>query len=687
LNNSKRHKENVRHFFLSILFFITVLVFTPALHSQTSIFSLSSLFQDNMVLQRQCDAPIWGRGIPGVQVTIQTSWGKTVQTMVKSDSAWTVKVPTPKAGGPFQISIRHGSSLSVLRNVLVGEVWLCAGQSNMEMPLEGWPPSDTIMNSANEIEHALYPSIRLFSIMRAYEASPSSICVGSWLECSPIDARGFSATAFYFGKILYSSLKVPIGLINSSYGGTSVEAWMSQDELKSFEEFIGPLKKLDESKEGFGSLTQWLTKHPVINLRNSDPLQKWEGLNFRDENCFARQYQDSAWQEMNLPCLWERTSVGEFDGVVWFRKHVVIPSAWIGKDLTLQLGAIDDMDETYVNGCLVGKHLTAGFWSTNRVYKVSGSIVQDSLLQIAVRVIDYGGGGGPWDNGPKMILYQDDIKSGISIEGNWKYLPVAEYRTNMFYVFGADGNEFLKRPKFPIDFSPNTPTSLYNAMIHPLVPYALRGVIWYQGENNVPSPYIYKKLFPAMIANWRSVFQNSQLPFYYVQLAPYDYGQDSKSQIIREAQFQTLSVKNTGMAVTLDIGNPKNIHPMDKENVGRRLASWALAKTYGKNVPFSGPLYTSKKISHGKIILTFEHAKKGLVLKERNGESNFLIAGEDKVFRKAIVKITGNKLVVFHPQITNPISVRYAWSNVEEGTLFNKEGLPSPSFRTDDWKE
>jgi sialate O-acetylesterase len=657
------------------------------LFSQTSTFFMSPLFQDNMVLQQQCDVPVWGKGIPGTQVTLQTSWGKKVQTTVKSDSAWMAKVHTPEAGGPFQISIRHGSSLSVLRNVLVGEVWLCSGQSNMEMPLEGWPPSDTITNSANEIEYALYPSIRLFSVMRVYEASPSSICVGSWVECSPIDARGFSATAYYFGKVLYSSLKVPIGLINSSFGGTSVEAWMSTEGLISFKEFSEPLKKLEESQDGIRSLTQWLTQHPVINLRNPDPLHKWEGLKFGDENCSARKYNDSAWQEMNLPTLWERTSVGEFDGAVWFRKQVIIPSAWIGKDLTLQLGPIDDMDETYVNGKKVGQYLADGYWSTNRVYKISGTIVQDSLLQIAARVIDLRGGGGPWGNGTKMVLYQDDLNSGISIEGNWKYLPVAEYRTNMFYVFGAEGNEFLKRPKFPIDFSPNTPTSLYNAMVNPLVPYALRGVIWYQGENNVPHPYLYKKLFPAMISNWRHVFQNSTLPFYFVQLAPYDYGQDSKSQILREAQFQTLSVKNTGMAVTLDIGNPKNIHPADKENVGKRLALWALAKSYGKEVPFSGPLFTSKKISQGKIILTFKHAKKGLVIRKRNGEHNFLIAGKDKVFRKAVVKIDGTKLVLSNPQIPKPLAVRYAWSNVEEGTLFNKEGLPSPSFRTDDWNE
>lgn len=657
------------------------------LFSQPPTFQMSPLFQDNMVLQQQSDVPVWGRGIPGTDVIIHTSWGKKISTSVHLDSTWMIKVPTPKAGGPFQISVRHGNSFLVLRNVLVGEVWLCSGQSNMEMPLEGWPPSDTITNSASEIEQAMFPSIRFFSVMRAYEATPITLCGGSWTECSPIDARTFSATAFYFGKMLYTALKIPIGLINTSYGATSIEAWMSDEGLQSFKEFAEPLKKLDENRGGFRSLTQWLTQHPSIILYDQDPLYKWEGLKFGDENCSARTYNDSTWQEINLPTLWERTSIGEFDGAVWFRRQVVIPSAWIGKDLVLQLGPIDDMDETFVNGQEVGKYLTDGFYSTNRIYKVDGSIVQDSLLLIAVRVIDIRGGGGLWGNGIKMILHRDGINSGIPLEGTWKFLPVAEYGTNVFYVFGASGNEFSKRPKYPIDFSPNTPTALFNAMINPLIPFTIKGVIWYQGEENVRNPVLYRETFPAMINDWRKVFCSGDFPFYYVQLAPYNHGPQSQSQLLREAQFQTLSVKNTGMAVTLDIGNPNNIHPANKADVGKRLALWALAKMYGKKVSYSGPLYKFMQIQNNKIILSFNYADMGLVLKERNGEYNFIIAGEDKVFKKAVVRIKGTTLVVSHPEILKPVAVRYAWSNIEEGTLFNKEGLPAPSFRTDNWRE
>ena len=630
---------------------------------------------------------IWGKGIPQTTVILRTSWGTQTSTVVRQDSIWSTKLHTPKAGGPFQISLRHGTSLIVLRNILVGEVWLCSGQSNMEMPLEGWPPSDTILNSATDIEQALYPTIRIFTVTRSYEASPSESCVGSWTECSPIDARPFSATAFYFGKRLSKELNVPIGLINSSFGGTFIEAWMSKAALSSFNEYASQLNLLEVSKHEIQSVNEWVVKHPSFTIQDPDPLHKYEGLHFQDDQCSARSFADNSWREMKLPTLWEQADIGEFDGVVWFRKLVPLPSLWKGKNLTLRIGAIDDMDETYVNGQKVGGYMSDGYYSTERVYKVAGSLVTDTLLQIAVRVVDLRGGGGIWDHGTKMVLVNDADSSRIPIDGLWKYLPVAELRSNVFYVFGVEGNEFNKRPKYSLDFSQNTPTSLFNGMIAPLIPFTIKGAIWYQGENNVPNPGLYKKLLPALIADWRKQFEVGDFPFYYVQIAPYDYGQKSKSQELRESQFQNLSVKNSGMAVILDIGNPKNIHPANKADVGGRLASLALAKTYGKKIPFSGPVYKSMKVAKAKIFLSFNFIGKGLVVRPLKGENNFLIAGEDKIFKKAVVTIVGSQLVISHPEIMKPVAVRYAWSNTDEGTLFNKDGLPSSSFRTDDWAD
>ncbi|RPI02428.1 MAG: glycosyl hydrolase family 2 [Ignavibacteriae bacterium] len=661
-------------------------ILVPSLFSQSSLFQLAPLFQDNMVLQQQTNVPVWGKGDPGTVIAIQTSWGEKAEAIVQPDGHWMTKIQTPKAGGPLQMSFRHGKYVTVVRNILTGEVWLCSGQSNMEMPLEGWPPSDTIMNSAKEITNALYPSIRLFSVMRSFEPAPMDYCVGSWTECSPLDARTFSATAFYFGKVLHEALHVPIGLINSSFGGTFIEAWMDKNSLSAYEEYTGTLKQLVEGRDKFQSLVEWITKHPAIPITEQDPLRRYVGLPFHDEQCSNKAFNDKTWPEMKLPALWEQTEVGNFDGVVWFRKLVVIPSAWKGHDLTLRLGPIDDMDETFVNGKKVGEHTSDGFWSVDRVYKIPGSVVEDSLLQIAVRVMDLRGGGGLWGKGTNMTLDLDSTNT-ISLETNWKYLPVAELRSNTFYVYGAEGNEYMQRPKFPINLSQDTPSTLFNGMINPLTPFAIKGAIWYQGENNVSNWWLYKRLLESLINGWRNDFACGDFSFYYVQIAPYDYGEKSKSERLREAQLQAMTVKNSGMVVTMDIGNPKNIHPTNKEDVGKRLAAWALAKDYGKKIPFSGPVYKSMKAANGKLVLAFDFAQKGLVVKERNKENNFLVAGEDKVFKKASVKVEGAKLIVSNPDIAKPVAVRYAWSNMEEGTLFNKEGLPSSSFRTDDWKE
>ena len=643
------------------------------------------MFQDSMVLQQRTDVPIWGKGIPLARVMARGSWGSKSSAVVGSDSMWTLKLTTPKAGGPYDLSVRHGDSTTTLKNVLIGEVWLCSGQSNMEMPLEGWPPNDTISNSASVIDHSFNPKIRLFHVQRNYSVIPVSECVGTWRVCSPSSVRSFSAGAYFFGKKLNQSLKVPIGLIEASWGGTAVESWMSKEMLGKFEEYAATLKKIDECRESLLILSQWLSQQPTINVASRTPLQKWKGLQFQDDGCGERDFADSAWYEMTLPTVWERTSLGEFDGTVWFRTRVVIPSAWIGKALTLHLGPIDDMDETYVNGKKIGEMMKDGFWKAERVYTIPTSVVNDSVLQIAVRVLDTQGGGGIWGDGKAMFISSDSSESRIPLEGTWKYLPVAEYRAGIFWVYGANDNQFKNRPKLPIDFSGYSPTALFNGMISPIVPFAIKGAVWYQGESNAGKPALYKETFPAMIADWRKAFHQGDFPFYFVQIAPYAYGGQTNSQLLREAQFQSLKVKKTGMAVTLDIGNPKNIHPANKEGVGTRLALWALAKTYGKKAAFSGPLYKSMRIVKGTIVLSFDQAGKGLVLRDQDTDQNFTIAGEDKAFRKANVTVDGKKLVVFHPDIQHPLAVRYAWSDTAQGTLFNKEGLPSSSFRTDAW--
>ena len=657
--------------------------------SNKNFITMPAIFSDNMVLQQKANVTFWGMASPGTTISIQAGWKASAKTVVKPDSLWRVKLKTIKAGGPYEVKLQIGDTSIIYKNVMLGEVWLCSGQSNMEMPLQGWPPENLVQNSAEEIQAANYPDIRLFSVSRAVSAEPEFNCVGMWSECNPQTAAKFSAVGYFFGRKLYEELHVPIGLVFSSWGGTKIQSWISGKFLGKLPEYGSIMEKIDSARPEVTKLNDWIHNHPVIDVSARPPVHQFENLDFGDSACSEPGFNDSTWRTMKLPTYWEATEVGEFDGAVWFRRTIEIPKSWLDKNLTLELGPVDDMDETYVNGAKVGGMLGGGFYSTPRVYNVSKEIVKDSILTVAVRVIDIGGGGGIWGNGVKMRIHPDstmDTTESISLAGDWKYLPVAEYINSKFYVYGAT-SEFNNRPKTSLSVGPNTPTMLFNGMIAPLTTYSIKGVLWYQGESNsdYPSDYNnYKSLFKLMIKNWRADWGEGKFPFYYVQIAPYAYGVNSKSYMVRDAQFRTLSVPNTGMAVALDIASLATIHPPDKQDVGLRLALWALAKNYNKKVVYSGPLYRSMRVQKGEMVLSFDNANGGLVMKDTNGNTNFLIAGKDSVFVKAEVKVEGKKLVVYSDEVKNPVAVRYTWSNADEATLFNKEGLPASTFRTDD---
>lgn len=672
-------------FFLSFLLIGFALL--DAQSVQKNILEIPSIISDNMVLQQRSNVPLWGKAKPHSKIFVNASWGASSKAVVKNDSLWQLKLRTPKAGGPYKIKIQIGDSTIVYKNVLIGEVWLSSGQSNMEMPLQGWPPNDTISNSAQEIKNARNPNLRFFTVTRAYSEKPNFNSTGEWTESNPGTAANFSATAFFFGKKLYNELKIPIGLIHSSWGGTPVEAWISKKYLSPLDEYKETLSKLDTCAPLIAELNDWLKSHQVIDVSSKETFNKWKDLDFLDSECSNPDFDDSRWANMVLPINWERTEIGNFDGAVWFRKKIEISKTWLNKELILELGAIDDIDLTFVNGQKVGGYEEDGFWQVNRVYTVPAELVKDSILTIAVRVIDNQGGGGIWGSNFPMILHTKENDEKISIAGDWKFLPVAEYAAGKFYLFGSKNEEYSNRPRLPIDVSAYTPTALYNGMIAPLVPYTIKGSIWYQGESNVNAADLYKIVFPMMIKNWRDDWKQGNFPFYFVQIAPWQYDAGSNSQKLREAQFLSLSTPKTGMAVTLDIGNPKTVHPSNKKDVGERLALWALAKDYNKKVVYSGPLYKSMKLEKGKIILTFDHVDGGLVINPQNGENNFLIAGEDKIFKKADVRIDSKKLIVFSPEVQSPVAVRYGWSDYVNASLFNKAGLPASSFRTDDWKE
>ena len=383
---------------------------------------------------------------------------------------------------------------------------------------------------------------------------------------------------------------------------------------------------------------------------------------------------------MQLPKLWDEPELANFDGLVWFRKQVDVPESWAGKELTLELGPIDDMDATWLNGTKVGGLETPGHYRTNRKYKVSSTVVKAGRNVIAVRVLDTSGGGGIYGRPKQMKLKPVGAsdKEAISLAGPWRYKK------------GFDLQSMPPQPKPPTRVNhANAPTALYNAMIAPLIPYGIRGAIWYQGESNASRAYQYRRLFPAMIKCWRQDWGQGDFPFVFVQLANFmavnPEPAESAWAELREAQSMTLALPNTGMAVIIDIGQAKDIHPKNKQDVGRRLALWPLAKTYAKQLVYSGPLYKSMNVEGNKVVLHFDDVGGGLIARGGGPFKGFAIAGADRKFVWADAKIDGNTVVVSSDGVAEPVAVRYAWADNPVCNLYNKEGLPASPFRTDDW--
>lgn len=649
---------------MKLLFRFSLLTFiiTYFAFSASADIRLPAVISDGMVLQQKSSDPIWGWASPGEQITVKGSWLKGVPVKTKADEKgkWMVKLKTPQAGGPYTITIQGGQTL-VLHNVLIGEVWVCSGQSNMEMPVSGWPGA-SLLNSAMEIKAAKYPDIRLFTVKRDVALQPQSDCTGSWTACTPQTVKTFSATAYFFGRQLYRKLKVPIGLIHTSWGGTVAEAWTSGSALRKLGDFDSALDKLDAISL---NVKEWKEK----DARN---LQTWnQEVNQVNKDYEKENFDASNWETMKLPTMWESAGYPDLDGIVWFRKVVDIPASWAGKDLKLDLGPIDDEDITWFDGEKVGGIQKEGYWAANRSYNIPGKLVKAGRNVISVRVTDIAGNGGIYGDQKLLRLYPSDKKPevGVSLAGNWKYKIAA------------------KKEPASVPSNPNTPSVLYNAMIAPLIPYGIKGAIWYQGEANVGRAAQYASLFPAMITDWRNRWEQGDFPFYFVQIAPYPYGGNGRqSAALRDAQRRSLRLPNTGMVVTLDIGDTTNIHPANKQEVGRRLSLWALSHAYGrKGLVYSGPLYKGMQIDGNKIVLSFTHTDGGLIVK--GGDLTwFRIAGADGDFVPAKAIIKGNTVIVHSDKVAHPKAIHFAWSDKAVPHLFNKAGLPASTFSTEKLK-
>lgn len=657
------------------------------LNDPSRAMDLPSIFADHMVLQQQQSVPFWGTAAAHEQISLATTFGKTSQTRADAQGQWRILVKTPAAGGPYTVTISGEKEKIIYQDVLIGEVWLCSGQSNMEMPLMGWPPNDPIENSKEAIATAQLPLLRLCTVPHALSAVPMADCAASWSPCTPETAKNFSATAFFFGRTLVEQLHIPVGLIHSSWGGTFAQSWINGEFLKTMPEFTAITEKIRKNSGELGQYQKWLDQHRSFSVNGKKEDVRWVDLDCSDQACSQAEYADQQWKTMTLPTLWESTEIGEFDGVVWFRKTIDIPESWAGKDALVELGPIDDMDITFVNGVLIGKHDQNGFWQTDRKYNVSGSLLHPGKNVIAVRALDNQGGGGIFGKPEQMKIYPvDQPGEKLSLAGEWKYLPVAQYKGGVFYVFSTDLQDYFTHPEVSLEISPNTPTFLYNAMIAPLVPYGIKGAIWYQGESNTGNPMQYRTLFPLLIENWRHDWGLKNLAFYFVQIAPWRYGPATRSQELREAQMLSMAVPHSGMAVTLDIGDPVTIHPANKHDVGKRLALWALAKDYGKKMTFSGPIYQGIKVEKDGLRIRFKYCGSGLKA-GKQGLTGFEVAGIDQQFHPADAVLAGNEVLVKSAAVKKPMAVRYAWSNTATASLFNKEGLPASSFRSDNWEK
>ncbi|MCD8306126.1 MAG: 9-O-acetylesterase [Prevotella sp.] len=656
------------------LLFTLAITALAAVQSRAQV-TLSPLFSDNMVMQRLSDnAPIWGQSKAGKTVKITTSWdGQTYLAKADGSGRWKTSVKTPDAGGPYTITLSDGSrKKTVLENVMIGEVWLCSGQSNMQMPVEGWGKVNDWAEEKADADN--YGDIRLLTVARTIDTAPQSDFSAEgdgWLVSGAENVAEFSATAYFFGRELYKHLGVPIGLINASWGGTIIETWMSRDAFEGIpaqEHNLQAVESLPETKEGREQLykaqyAEWLAATDKIIERDDVNISSYS----------SSDYDDTAWNDYYMPFV--GSAEGTVNCVWWARKTVDIPQEWAGKELILNLGKIDDNDVTYFDGTSVGNTIGS---IVPRNYVVPAELVRSGKTTIAIRVQDTGGLSGIDCAEEDFNVQLAGTDERIPLTGEWKY------KTSI---------NSSSLPPLPVNSAddPNLHTLLYNTMINPLVPYAVKGAVWYQGENNVSQAYQYRELMPMLIRDWRTKW-GQDFPFIMVQLANYmhrvDHPQESAWAELREAQMMTrCNMAGVGMATTIDIGDADDIHPKNKQEVGRRLALIARNIAYGEDIACEGPLYTGYRMEGGKIRVLFTcSADEGLSSSDGKALRGFEIAGADRVWHRANAETDGTDILVSASDVKFPVAVRYAWADNPDCNLTDSTGLPASPFRTDDFE-
>lgn len=644
--------------------------------------TLHPLFGDHAVLQRGMEIPIWGWDVPGELVVVRM--GDVVRaTLAGEEGRWEVRLPPMEAGGPHGISIR-GSREIELEDILIGEVWLCSGQSNMEWPVDLSGEREEAVAAVGEG----LAEVRYFRVPgRAAEQPRFTLDEeASWRHATPENVADFAAVPFWFANKVHNKTDLPIGIVEATWGGTSVLAWTSRESLlqnpagrEAVEGFDRQLADFKEALEEYTTAREeWVDLAIAVDPGNEGEEEGWHQPG----------HDDSQWETMEVPSYWETHGL-DINGAVWFRTEVSLPEEWEGRKLHLHLGALDDHDVTYFNGVQVGEtgRGTPQVWAHSREYTVPGGLVRPGRNVIATRIFDLFGAGGFGGGAEDMRLFPDGLsgeareEQAIDLSGAWRYR--VEYAVEPYTE---------PSPVAPQGPPPHwSPGYLFNGMINPIIPAAKRGVLWYQGESDTSWPGLFADIFPLLIDDWRHHWSRGNEPFYFVQLPPFEPGfsGDPGWAAIREAQLETWQrTPNTGMAIIMDVGDPDNVHPTVKRPVGERLARFALNRDHGLPMEVSGPVFRLMETEGSAIRLHFDHTTGGLATTgESESVTGFEVAGPDQIFHPAMGEIEGDTIVIMSGEVATPIAVRYGWANAPELNLVNGEGLPASPFRTDRWRD
>jgi sialate O-acetylesterase len=623
---------------------------------------LPQLFQDGMVLQRQAPIQLWGWAGSGERIRVEWD-GKRYQTQASAEGKWALQLPAMPAGGPYVLTIRGKQQTLELTDLLIGDVWLCAGQSNMVHQLDIHD-----VTYAEDIAQANFPQIRHFKIPTQTElqGSASDFEGGTWEQAVGEAVRPFSAVAYFFARDLYQDYQVPIGLINASVGGTPIEAWISEEGFEGFADELATIARNRDTAYVNG----------LERARAQHQAEAGEAKEVSDQGLtgpkpwYAVDFVPQGWRRINIPGYWEDQGVKDLNGVVWYRREITLPASMAGQPARLFMGRIIDADEIYLNGQLIGQKT---YQYPQRRYPIPAGLLQAGKNVMTIRVTNYGGKGGFVPDKPYYLFAGEDT---VDLKGYWQYKV---------------GEVFRPRPAddFPRGLNrQNQPTALYNAMVAPYRHIALKGVLWYQGESNTGRPQAYAELLPALIRDWRRQFDAPDLPFIYAQLPnflPVSYlPEESQWAELREAQRQALSVPHTAMTVNIDLGEWNDIHPDNKKDVGERMALAARKLAYGEELVHSGPLYESHRRVGDTLVVSFSQVGSGLVSNDGEPLGEFALAGADGEFYWAEANIKGDEVWVWSEKVPDPRFLRYAWAdNPGNPNLYNREGLPASPFRVD----